>query len=92
MGENPAAKNLSVETVSEKVTDKEKMPVSQVELQGQIRSVSKKMPAQVEEISLFEDEEIETLDQGSLTEALILSGNFDPLIGLTQQDFAIFNK
>lgn len=50
------------------------------------------MPAKVEEISLFEDEEIETLDQGSLTEALILSGNFDPLIGLTQQDFAIFNK
>ena len=50
------------------------------------------MPAQVEEISLFEDEEIATLDQGSLTEALILSGNFDPLIGLTQQDFSIFNK
>ncbi|MCT3133345.1 SF1B family DNA helicase RecD2 [Lactococcus lactis] len=98
MGENPAAKNLSVEIVSEKVTDKkersnkEKKLATPVELQGQNHSVSKKMPAKVEEISLFEDEEIETLDQGSLTEALILSGNFDPLIGLTQQDFAIFNK
>ena len=56
MGENPAAKNLSVEIVSEKVTDKkersdkEKKPAAPVELQGQIRSVSKKMPAQVEEI------------------------------------------
>lgn len=47
-----------------------------------------------ESISLFEsdDEENDSTDETVLTESMILSGNFDPLIGLLEKDFEIFKK
>jgi exodeoxyribonuclease V alpha subunit len=45
------------------------------------------------EILLFEDDETEYLvGEPILTEAMINSGQFNPLIGLTDADFALFNK
>ena len=95
--DKPAAENLSVDSLTKKVTDKkeisnkEKNSGSAADLDLENFSGRKKTAPKVEEISLF-DEETESLGNGILTEALILSGNFDPLIGLTEQDFAIFNK
>ncbi|WP_374284549.1 ATP-dependent RecD-like DNA helicase [Lactococcus sp.] len=50
-----------------------------------------KIESEPEEISLFEQEE-ENFRPSELTEAIINSGQFDPLIGLTEADFMIFKQ
>ena len=76
-------------TDSKEVTDRfEEIPVDK-----SVSTDKKTSVAVNEAISLFEeDDEEPVIQSGILTEKMILTGNFNPLIGMLDSDFEIFKK
>ncbi|HAP15409.1 MAG TPA: ATP-dependent RecD-like DNA helicase, partial [Lactococcus sp.] len=86
--ESANRKTYLIERFSGKSEVLDKQPKPQMELV----TAEKKESSTVEEISLFSEEDISEnlVKEPFLTTALIASGDFDPLIGLTEEDFLIF--
>ena len=74
--------------LGEKSEQKEPVDPLPVQIEEKLES-----PTLSQEISLFEEAETDyIIDESILTEQLIFSGTINPLVGLTEEDFALFNK